>query len=277
MPPEKRSPTEPTGAPRLPVLFVSHGAPDIALQDSNFSRALESFGREVEPHAIVIVSAHWEAPRPVRVTSSARPGVLHDFGGFPDELYRLDYPAPGDPELAREIVAMLERAGIGAAADAVRPFDHGAWVPLRFLRRAADVPALQVSLPRPRTPEDVVAMGSVLRGLRERSVLLVGSGGAVHNLSRLRLGDREAPPDRWALAFENWVIDRVREGELDRLLRYREEAPGADLAVPSSEHLDPLFFAVGARRADDEFRLVHSGIEYGNLSLAAFAFESPNA
>lgn len=272
MPPEKPSGSDEGRAGRLPVLFVSHGAPDIALEDSSFPRALESFGRPLRPRAIVVVSAHWEAPRPVRVTSSARPGIVHDFSGFPDELYRLDYPSPGDPELSGEIVEMLSEAGIGAAPDPARPLDHGAWVPLRFLRPSADLPVLQVSLPRPRSTREILAIGAALSALRERGVLLVGSGGVVHNLRRLRFDDRNAPPDDWAQAFEEWAIECIRREEIERLLRYREEAPSAALAAPSTEHLDPLFFVVGARQEGDRFRLVHSGIEYGNLSLAAFAF-----
>jgi 4,5-DOPA dioxygenase extradiol len=264
-------------AERLPVLFVSHGAPDIALQESSFSRALESFGRQLDPRAIVAVSAHWEAPPPVRVTSSERPGIVHDFGGFPEALYRLDYPAPGDPGLAREICRRLELAGVPSAPDPGRPFDHGAWVPLRFLRPAADVPVVQMSLPVPRSPEQVLAMGAALSDLRERGVLLLATGGIVHNLRRLRFDRPEAPPDDWVLRFEEWLLERLQDGQTDRILRYREEAPGASLAAPSTEHFDPLFFALGARQAGDRFVLVHSGIEYGNLSLAAFAFGPPPA
>ena len=271
MPLEKPSATE-NGGSRLPVLFVSHGAPDIALKESSFSRSLEAFGREIAPRAIAVVSAHWEAPRPVRVNASTRPGVMHDFRGFPEELYRLDYAAPGDPPLAREIAALLTAAGIAADGDAARPLDHGAWVPLRFLWPAGDVPVVQISLPRPRTPEQVLSMGAAVSGLRERGVLLLGSGGVVHNLARLRFADPGAPSDEWARGFEQWLLDRLERGETQAVLRYRDEAPGAALAAPSTEHFDPIFFTLGARRPDDRFRLVHSGIEYGNLSLAAFAF-----
>ena len=272
MPPARSSSTEP-GERRLPVLFVSHGAPDIALGESSFSRALAGFAAGLSPRAVLVVSAHWEAPAPVRVTASDRPGVLHDFGGFPDALYRLEYPAPGDPALAREIVRDLSAAGIPAAEEVERPLDHGAWVPLRFLFPNASVPVVQVSLPKPRSPQTVLQMGIALSAWRDRGVFLLASGGAVHNLRRLRFGEPDAPADEWAVAFESWLLGSLERGETARILRYREEAPDAALAAPTPEHFDPIFFALGARREEDTFRLVHSGIDYGNLSLAAFAFE----
>ena len=272
MEPARSSRTEP-GA-RLPVLFVSHGAPDIALGESSFSRALGQFGRTLSPRAVVAVSAHWETPAPVRVTSSERPRIVHDFGGFPDALYRLDYPAAGDPALAREIADDLAAAGIPATIDSARPLDHGAWIPLRFLFPSASVPVLQVSLPRPRSPELVLGIGRVLSPWRDRGVFLLASGGVVHNLGRLKFGEPDATPDTWAAGFERWLLEQLELGETDRVLRYRETGPGAALAAPTTEHFDPIFFALGARRSDDRFRIIHSGIEYGNLSLAAFAFQT---
>lgn len=256
-----------------PVLFVSHGSPDVALEDSPYTRALTSFGREAGARAVVVVSAHWEAPAPVRVSSSQRNEVVHDFGGFPPELYRLDYPAPGDPTLSSEIVRSLQSVGIEAAMEPAHALDHGAWVPLRFLYPRADVPVVAVSLPRPRTPLEVARLGEALAPLRDRGVLLLASGGTVHNLARLKFGEKRAPEDSWAVAFEEWLSERLARREIDRILDYRSEAPGARLAAPSTEHFDPIFVALGAARPDDAFRPLYDGIEHGNLSLRTFAFQ----
>lgn len=257
---------------RLPVLFVSHGAPDLALEDSAYTRSLTEFGNGVHPRAIVILSAHWEERAPVRVGASRRFKTIHDFGGFPSDLYEIRYPAPGDPDLAAETVVLLEAAGIPALLDPVRGLDHGAWVPLRFLYPAADVPVVPVSLPRPRSPASVSALGRALSSLTERGVLLVGSGGLVHNLARLSPGGKKAPVESWARGFEEWIVDRLSSKDEASLLEYRSLAPHAELAAPTPEHFDPLLFTVGAARPEDRFQSLHEGFEYGTLSLRAFVY-----
>lgn len=158
----------------------------LGLEPGAWGSALQAFGQTLPNlRAILVCSAHWEARGPLRVTASTRPGVMHDFGGFPAPLYTLDYPAPGDPELAGQVQRLLQEAGLEAVLDAERPLDHGTWVPLRSLRSGADLPVLQLSLPRPRTPELLLAAGRALAPLRREGVLLVGSGGLVHNLGRL--------------------------------------------------------------------------------------------
>ncbi len=263
---------------RFPALFVSHGAPGVALENSDYTRALAAFGRELRPRTVVVVSAHWEESTPVRVTGSPQTTIQHDFSGFPAELYRLRYPAPGDPDLSAEIVRLLERNGLRAVLDPARPLDHGVWVPLQFLYPEADVPVVSVSLPEPRTAQTVAQMGAALSPLRDRDTLLLGSGGIVHNLRRLRFGEKEAPADDWARAFDDWVAERLASHEFERIFAYRQEAPGADLAVPSTEHFDPLFFVLGAAQGPERARTLHAGIEYGNLSLRTFALgEGPPA
>jgi 4,5-DOPA dioxygenase extradiol len=209
----------------------------------------------------------------VRVGASARPATIHDFGGFPAELYRLEYPAPGDPALAGEVAGLLEGAGIAAVLDPERGLDHGAWVPLRFLYPAADVPIVPVSLPRPRDGGLALRIGRALTPLADRGVLLLGSGGIVHNLARLRFGEENAPVDPWARAFEDWIIDRLTAGDEPALLAYRSSAPGADLAVPTPEHFDPLLFALGAGGPGADSETLHEGFQYANLSLRALAFQ----
>jgi 4,5-DOPA dioxygenase extradiol len=255
---------------RLPALFVSHGSPMTALADDAYTHALEAFGATLPtPEAIVVVSAHWQAPWPVRVTVNARPPLIYDFGGFPPPLYRLTYPAPGAPELAARIVAALERDGVPAAADPTRGLDHGVWVPLRRLRPAADVPVVAVSLPEPAPPADLGRIGAALAPLRERGVLLVGSGGIVHNLARL--GADGGGPPAWAREFDDWVRGRLAARDDGALQGYRAAVPSATLAAPTTEHLDPLFVVLGSAGPAERVVDVFEGFVHGSLSLRTFA------
>jgi 4,5-DOPA dioxygenase extradiol len=256
-----------------PALFVSHGSPMFAIDSGEYGEALRRFGDRIpRPAAIVIVSAHWEAPWPIRVTAAARPPLVYDFGGFPRALYELQYPAPGLPSLAAELVHLLSENGLPAVPDPRRGWDHGVWIPLRLLYPDADVPVVEVSLPIPRDPETVVRMGAALAPLRRRNVLLLGSGGIVHNLRLARLDRPDGPVDDWARQFDEWVRQRVERRERDELARYRERALHADLAVPASEHFDPLLFALGAAEEGDTTEEVASGFQFSNLSLTSLAF-----
>jgi 4,5-DOPA dioxygenase extradiol len=256
----------------FPALFVSHGAPTAALDDDAYTRALGAWARgRPKPRAVVVVSAHAEARGPVRVNAGAAPALIYDFYGFPAPLYDLRYPAPGAPDLAREVAGAFAEAGLEPVVDAQRGWDHGVWVPLRLLYPTADVPVVEVSLPVPRKPEVLLAMGRALAPLRERGVLLFGSGGIVHNLHRLRWDDAGGPPEPWAAAFGAWVDERLEEDDRDALAAHAARAPHAELAVPTSEHFDPLFFVLGARDARDRVEGIYEGFRYGTLSLRSFA------
>jgi 4,5-DOPA dioxygenase extradiol len=258
-----------------PALFVAHASPMLALEREGHAAALRGFGKRMpHPSAITAVSAHWETPGSIRVTAAPQPPLIYDFGGFPRPLYEMTYPAPGSPELASEIVRLLGQAGIPAVAEPRRGWDHGVWIPLRLLFPDATVPVVEVSLPIPRTPDLVARVGKALAPLRDRGVLLVGSGGIVHNLRAARLDDKEGPVDEWAKRFDEWVRGHVERRNFGELAAYRGRAPASDLAVPESEHLDPLFFTLGAARADDQLEEVNRGFEHGNLSLSSYAFTS---
>jgi 4,5-DOPA dioxygenase extradiol len=261
-----------------PALFVAHASPMLALEREGHAGALRAFGERLpDPSAIAIVSAHWEAPGPIRVTAAPQPPLIYDFGGFPRSLYEMAYPAHGSPELANEIVGILGRAGLPAVAEPRRGWDHGVWIPLRLLVPDASIAVVEVSLPVPRTPELVARVGRALAPLRDSGVLLVGSGGIVHNLRAARLDRKEAPVDEWAKTFDEWVRERVEQRDVAGLASHRGLAPASDLAVPESEHFDPLFFTLGAARPDDRLEEVNRGFEYGNLSLSSYAFTSENA
>lgn len=262
----------PEAAGRMPVVYISHGSPMVGIETNPYTAALRRMGESLPtPKAIVIVSAHWEAPAPIRVTGSEAPQLIYDFYGFPKELHALLYPCPGKPELAAEIVTLLSEAGLKAQLDPKRGLDHGAWIPMKLAYPAADIPILEVTLSVPRRPEEILKIGKALAPLRGKGVLLVGSGGIVHNLGRLRWDDQDAPIDPWAKEFDGWVRERLDKGDVAGLLRYRDDGPNANLAVPTTEHFDPLFFALGASSQSDRPLDIYEGFHYGNLSMRTFA------
>lgn len=260
----------------MPLGFISHGAPTVALTpNSDYARALVNWARQMpRPDALVVVSAHWEAPGPVRVTSGLNPPVIHDFGGFPEPLYAMTYPAPGAPGLSAEIVSLLTAAGVPAILDPLRGWDHGVWIPLRLAFPAPEIPVVQISLLASAVPEEILMVGRALVPLRRRRILLVGSGGVVHNLRLLRYEAEEAPIDDWAHQFDHWVRARLGENDPGSLIRYRELAPGAGLAVPTTEHFNPIFFVLGAMSEIDRVSDIHEGFQYGNLSMRCFEVNS---
>lgn len=253
----------------LPSLFISHGSPMLALQPGASGVALTRLAAELpKPRAIVVVSAHWESAE-LLVMSAAQPQTWHDFGGFPPELYQMQYPAPGSPQLAQDILQRLKDAGLPARADERRPFDHGSWVPLSLMYPQADIPVVQVSLPSHHGAALQLQVGQALAGLREQNVLLLGSGSITHNLREL---DFHAEPENaapWAAEFRDWMVDRLQRDELDALLDYRRQAPHARQNHPSEEHLLPLFFARGAGGA---CRIEHQGFTLGALGMDIYSF-----
>ena len=260
-----------SGAARFPALFVSHGAPTLAVERNDASAFLKKLGSELgRPKEILCVSAHWNTPEPA-VSSAERPETIHDFGGFPAELYRIRYPAPGAPALAVRVKGMLEAAGIGCSVAVGRGLDHGAWVPLRLMYPEADVPVAQLSVQAHSGPAHHFRLGRALATLRGQGVLVLATGSATHNLGRL--GSADAPPD-WARQFEEWLKEKVGSGAVDELLNYRRLAPHAALAHPTDEHLLPLFVAIGAGTdgGDARGRSLHRSWTMGSLSMAAYGF-----
>jgi 4,5-DOPA dioxygenase extradiol len=255
-----------------PSLFVAHASPMLALEREGHAEALRAFGRRFpDPAGIAIVSAHWEAPGPVRVNAVALPSLIYDFGGFPRALYEMTYPAPGAPELAAQVLDLLGKEGIPAAPERARGWDHGVWIPLKLLYPDARAPVVEISLPLPRDPRLVTDIGRALSPLRDRGVLVVGSGGIVHNLRLARFDRKDAPVDAWASEFDSWVREQVERRDVASLADY-ERAPGASRAVAETEHFDPVFVALGAARENDRLEEIDRGFEHGNISLASYAF-----
>ncbi len=255
----------------LPSLFISHGAPTLALEDSLTGRFLDELGPVLpRPRAILIASAHMHAAQPVLTTSPA-PATLHDFAGFPRELYAVRYPAPGAPMLATHAAGLLRDAGFDATTNAALPLDHGAWVPLLRMYPQADIPVVALSVSPQRDAAWHYALGAALAPLRDDDVLLIGSGGFVHNLGALDWQHAAHPPISWARDFAAWLAARVTDGDGASAMDWRAQAPQALRAHPTPEHLLPLFIAWGA--AGGAGTLLHEAWEYGTLALHAFRFD----
>jgi 4,5-DOPA dioxygenase extradiol len=258
--------------PTAPAAFLAHGSPMSALGGDAHAAALRAFGdAHSDVEAIVIVSAHWHKPLPLAVTSWETAPLIHDFGGFPEELYRIEYPAHGDAALATRVDLHLHAAGFPSALDPGRGLDHGAWVPLRLAFPDPKRPVIQVSLPVAKT-RDLFAIGEALRPLREEGVLIVGSGGIVHNLRKVDLKNKEAPTEPWADIFDEWVAGRIEARQYDALFEYRKRGPHVAMAVPTAEHFEPLFIALGAGFPDEKPTTIYEGFHYGTISMRSLEF-----
>ena len=251
----------------MPTIFVSHGAPTLILGDTPARAFLVSLGQVLpRPKAIVAVSAHWDTDVPA-VSLARKPDTIHDFYGFPDALYRLRYAAPGAPELAERVARLT-----GAAHDAHRGLDHGAWVPAMLGWPEADIPIFQLSVQPAQDPAHHIALGRKLCALREEGILVMGSGSATHNLRALVRGGAASEPEPWAREFDDWLADTVERGDEAALADYRAQAPNAVDAHPTDEHFLPLHVAYGAAGAGARGRPLHRSFTLGNLSMASYAF-----
>jgi len=262
----------PTPCP-LPTLFVSHGSPTFALEPGRIGAALARLGQELtRPRAILVLSAHWMT-RDLRVTGAARPETIHDFGGFPQPLYQLRYPAPGSPELADQLIKLLADQGVGVTEDPVRGLDHGVWVPLMHLYPEADIPVVALSLPAFYGTRESLALGRACAALREQGVLIIGSGSITHNLYDMSTG----PTARYVTEFTDWTDRQIGEGNIEALLDYRRLSQAGVRAHPTEEHLLPLYFAIGA--AGDDWRhakRLQGQITHSVLAMDAWLFGDEN-
>ena len=259
---------------RCPVLFISHGMPNIALNPGRTGAFWQTLGRHMEcPRAILCISAHLEATRPL-VTTDRYPETIHDFSGFPRALYDIRYPAPGDPGLAQQVIDRLQRAGYDATPLEDRGLDHGVWVPLRSMFPEADVPVIQLSLQTAEPPSYHVALGKALAPLRDQSILIIGSGGATHDLSGMTGNPIDAAPADYAADFDKWLADTVATGAIEQLVDYRRQAPEADRNHPyPAEHFLPLLVAAGAAAETPAGICLFHQFAYGVLSLAAYRWD----
>lgn len=267
-----------------PALFVSHGSPMMALEPSAARDFLATLASRFErPRAILVISAHHDAAYEgghVTVTASSTPPTIHDFGGFPAELFAMHYPAPGDPALAASLADLLRTAGFDARLDPARGLDHGAWVPLTIAWPDADVPVVQLSIWSGQSPEWHYALGQALAPLRDDGVLIIGSGSMTHNLRAFATArpaiDTPAPP--WVSAFADWMAERLAAGATDDVLHAVERAPHGRDNHPTMDHILPLFVAMGAGRGAGsgdgaaQAERLHASVTYAILAMDAYAF-----
>ncbi len=255
----------------LPAIFVSHGAPTLVFDDVPARMFLSGLGADLpRPRAIVVISAHYEA-RGVKVNDAARPRMIHDFRGFPDALYEIEYPAPGDPQLAGAVVDLVRAAGLDVERDQSWGLDHGIWVPLSLMYPEADIPIVAVSVVPEAGPDHHRRLGAALGPLRHDGVLIVGSGSFTHNLAEFRgRGSRDATAPDWVESFVDWTAQAIEDGREDDLIAYRTRAPEAVRNHPTDEHLLPLFAAMGAGGGPG--RRMHASTTFSILAMDAYAF-----
>jgi len=258
---------------RLPTLFVSHGSPMLAVEDSPAGRFLQDLGSHFpRPRAILVASAHWESTGGPAVGLAPQPETIHDFGGFPQVLYDLAYPAPGAPQVAEKAALMLEQAGYAVGRSPQRGLDHGAWAPLMLMYPDAGIPVTQLSILRGASPANHEHLGHALAALRDEGVLVIGSGSLTHNLYEFRGGPIDAPVPEWVSAFGTWMVEKLHANDRAALRDYRAQAPSAVRNHPTEEHLLPLFVAMGAAGEGAIAKRLHSSHEYGVLAMDVYAF-----
>lgn len=253
-----------------PVLFLSHGSPMHALTAGPVGAAWAAEAAHwPKPRAILMVSAHWNSNIPL-LTGGVQLPTIHDFGGFPDALYQIQYPAAGAPELAMQVRNLLRAHGIGAGIDPQRGLDHGAWVPLLYLYPDADVPVVQLSIQPDLGARHHLALGQALTSLRQEGVLIIASGHMTHNLGDyFRWQGREGIAE-YAQGFRDWVDAHLHASNWGALLDWQEQAPGALRAHPTPEHFLPLFVALGAAGANAPVSTIYQGFDGGALAMDAY-------
>ena len=262
-----------TSKSKAPVFFISHGAPTFAIAPGILGPRLQALGGQLSDlKAVLVVSPHWQT-REVKVMTTLKPETVHDFGGFPSRLYELQYPAAGQPEVAKEAARLLVEAGFTTGFDERRGRDHGAWVPLYYLLPKAQVPVFQVSMPATLSTLQAVNLGRALAPLREQGVMIIGSGSMTHNLYEFRQSGTQ--PEAYAQEFATWVRAAVLANAVDQLVNYRALAPHAERAHPTQEHFLPLLVALGAQAEDDAVQVVDGGITHGVLSMESYAWGMP--
>jgi len=258
-----------------PTLFLSHGSPMLALQDIPAHRFLRGLGESLtRPDAIVVISAHWETAL-ATVTSDVINATIHDFGGFPAELYALTYPAPGAPELAARVADLIGGAGLRMAVEQGRGLDHGAWVPLLLMWPDHAIPVLQVSVQSDLGPGHHIQLGRALADLRRENVLVLASGSFTHNLRALQRGPggADAAEPEWVTAFADWMHTAIMAGRTCDLVSYRRLAPFAAENHPSDEHVLPLFVAMGAAGEGSVPTRIHQSTDLGVLRMDSYRFD----
>jgi 4,5-DOPA dioxygenase extradiol len=250
---------------RMPTIFFGHGNPMNALHTNDWTRSWAAIGQRLpRPRAVLSISAHWYLPG-TAVTATTAPRTIHDFGGFPRELFEVQYPAPGDLDLVRRVRELLNPLEV--RADLSWGLDHGTWSVLRHVFPAADVPVVQLSIDESQPPAFHYGLGRLLRPLRDEGILLIGSGDVVHNLHTYAWGRHPAEPFDWALRFEAMARGLMLQGDHQSLVDYESLGADAALSVPTPEHYLPLLYVLGACHEGDALTFPVEGMDGGSISM----------
>ena len=256
---------------RMPVLFLGHGSPMNAISKNNFTEMLQKLGKNLPlPKAILVISAHWMTTG-TWVTHMQQPKTIHDFYGFPPELFRVRYPAPGSPHLAENISSSIAEPSI-RLDDVEWGLDHGSWSVLRHLYPKANIPVVQLSLNMNEPAEYHFKLGQKLQTLRDQEVLIVGSGNIVHNLSKIKWESNAEPYD-WAVEFDEWCKNNIKERNFLRLIHDLTKSEAGKLSVPTFDHYYPLLYTLGAAHETDELHFDFEGIQNSSISMRCLRFE----
>lgn len=251
----------------LPAIFFGHGNPMNAVQNNRYTAAWRQIGHAIaKPKAVLSISAHWFVPE-TGVTITTAPRTIHDFGGFPRELYRVQYPAPGDPVLARRVQSMLKPLPV--RLDESWGLDHGTWSVMCHVYPEADIPVVQLSIDETRPPAFHFEIGQRLAPLREEGVLIVGSGNVVHNLHAYAWGQHMPEPYPWAARFEQEARGMLLAGDNQPLIDYERLGSDAVLSIPTPDHYLPMLYVIGTRQADEAVSFPVEGVDGGSISMLA--------
>jgi len=255
---------------RMPTIFFGHGNPMNALQDNDWTRGWAAIGQRLpRPRAVLAVSAHWYLPG-TAVTAMAAPRTIHDFGGFPRELFAVQYPAPGDLDLVRRVRELLRPLEV--RADVSWGLDHGTWSVLRHVYPDADVPVVQLSIDESQPPSFHYRLGQLLRPLRDEGILLIGSGNVVHNLHAYAWGRHPAEPFDWALRFEAKARELMLQANHQSLMDYEALGRDAELSIPTPDHYLPLLYVLGASVQGEPLTFPVEGMDGGSISMLSVQF-----
>ncbi len=254
--------------PKMPVLFVGHGSPMNAVEDNQYTAAWKVLGEKLpRPKAILMVSAHW-LTQGTKVHETKHPNTIHDFWGFPEPLYQIQYPCPGAVDVANLIKVLVKKTKIDS--DTEWGIDHGAWVPLRYLFPKADVPIVQLSIDASQPASFHYQLGKELAPLREQNILIIASGNIVHNLGMMRY-EPEAKPFSWAEEYDEVTKQLLFERDHEPLIKYERLGNAAALSIPTPEHYWPLLYAIALQEKEDAISFPVTGIAYGSISMRAIA------
>lgn len=250
-------------------VFLCHGGPTLIVEKNEYTDFLKDLGKKLAPKAVVIFTAHWESEITTISAIDDTYDMIYDFYGFPKELYSAKYPAKGSVEVASKLQSILSGNGIESKLDENRGLDHGAWDVLYLMYPKANLPIVQVSVNPEIAMEKQYEIGRAIRELGKEDILVIGSGSTVHNLSTVDWNSGKA--EEWAVEFDNWLIESMENNDTEALFRYKQLAPNAKLAVPSEEHIVPMFIAMGSGNKDKP-KLLHQSYAYGTLSYICFEF-----